>query len=66
MYILYPSEMLVNSYQTLWHHIREESFIQFHSHANSKPQKPLQYLWFSLLRQNWFVWNRNRTFSGQI
>jgi len=52
----------------VWHHIRKKknSFPHFHLRSNSISRKSSQYLWFSLLRQTWFVWNRNRTYSGQI
>jgi hypothetical protein len=37
---LFSSEMLVNFYQTVWRHIRENRFVHFHPRANSKSQSP--------------------------
>lgn len=53
----YYSEILVNLYQTVWRHIREDSFISFHARANPirVSQNSLWYLWFSFLRQKWFL-----------
>lgn len=45
---------------------REGSFTHFHHRANPKSQNFLQYLWFSFLRENWFVWKRNWNNSSQV